>query len=74
MRQGPHHGAQKSTRTGTSDSRTNCLKVSSFTGPAEQNGECQRQYSSYVSTDLQRNVLILHVMLSKIFDALNMEY
>src|SRR6201990_1064788 len=36
-RQGPHHGAQKSTRTGTSDSTTSAwklLSVTSVTAPA----------------------------------------
>ena len=36
-RHGPHHGAQKSTRTGTSDSTTSAwklLSVTSVTGPA----------------------------------------
>src|SRR5258706_3524112 len=31
MRQGPHHGAQKSTSTGPSASRTSALKVASVT-------------------------------------------
>ena len=34
MRQGPHQGAQKSTRTGSSLSRTSCLKDASVTATA----------------------------------------
>lgn len=34
MRQGPHHGAQKSTSTGTGDFSTSSSHVSSFTTPA----------------------------------------
>lgn len=37
MRQGPHHGAQKSMRTGTLESRTFSLKSVSLTGPAASN-------------------------------------
>lgn len=32
--QGPHHGAQKSTRTGTGDFKTISSQVVSLTGPA----------------------------------------
>ena len=36
IRQGPHHGAQKSTNTGTGLFNTNSSKVESVTGPAAQ--------------------------------------
>jgi hypothetical protein len=36
MRQGPHQGAQKSTRTGTSDFKTASSQVASVTGPANE--------------------------------------
>ena len=52
MRHGPHHGAQKSTSTGTGESRTSSLKVASVTGPAVK-GEMSESQDNRLAGHLQ---------------------
>lgn len=50
IRHGPHHGAQKSTNTGTGLFNTNSSKVESVTGPAAHIEPCSGQLLRYVLT------------------------